>query len=635
MPNLTDKPLVDVNKLTQSNIDPNINQPSADIVTDTSSPYLGMLKKAVPTSSTNAALQTTTPTTITPVETPKETTNTITSSPATATTSDYLQQIQDAQSKLLSDTEARIAQEQASREATLRSQYGVKKEQLKKEQEQGTATQAALEYKLGRKDTLFGQGEMQELAQKQSMAMQDLEAKEQEAIDAMKDAVRTNNYKQYQLAKDAYDTAFNQRISVQQEARAQASADLDKIYKTQQIQKMQQEVVQANADTYAAGMLSFDPTTGEVVMPSDEDLMTFSEQSGIPLASLKNSARTKAYELSKMSAEDRQRELNIEKAKQDLLPDIVNEYQQMKELGYTKAADPLSYLREKKDAESSKTIGTGGLGGVGETALDTAQVADTTSQSILAQTGLSIQAFNYLTQGTASMTRMSEATRKQIMEEAQNFLNTKGLDVSTFQSRYKAYNDTLQKNIQRFNNTVIMEGELKGTIENLSEAADEASFGKMRYANVAKMFAGQEFNDQNVQKYMVHLNQLKSELAGYNAAVQGKTSADVTDLNEAERVIKNGISTGSLKGFENALTSSVEKMGKTLQGSVDRSNKQVWDLFGVGENYTPQGITKPKNASDFWAGATPQQKSDYNALRTKWPNKTPQEVYDIYLQANK
>lgn len=110
----------------------------------------------------------------------------------------------------------------------------------------------------------------------------------------------------------------------------------------------------------------------------------------------------------------------------------------------------------------------------------------------------------------------------------------------------------------------------------------------MKVKNVAKLFAGEQLNDPATLKYAVHLNQLVNELAQYNAAVQGKASPDLAELEEAKRVIKNGISAGSLTGFSSALTASVEKMGQTLQGSVDRSNKQVWSLFGVGDNYKTQ-----------------------------------------------
>ena len=222
---------------------------------------------------------------------------------------------------------------------------------------------------------------------------------------------------------------------------------------------------------------------------------------------------------------------------------------------------------------------------------------DSSSNSILAQTGLSIPAFNYLTQGTSALTRLTSAERQKFMKEAQDWANKNGIDISSFKSQYEAYNSALQNNIKRFNNTQIMEGELLGTIDNLSKVADSKSFGKLKVANVAKLFAGEQVNDPTTLQYAAHLNQLVSELAGYNAAVQGRTSTDLVDIEEAKRVIKNGLSSNSLSGFSDAIKSSVTKMSKTLQDSVDRTQGQVWNLFGVKKPQKSQDTTSTSQAN--------------------------------------
>lgn len=245
-----------------------------------------------------------------------------------------------------------------------------------------------------------------------------------------------------------------------------------------------------------------------------------------------------------------------------------------------------------------------GLSGGTSGGTDTVSIpGDPTSQSILSHTGLSIAAFGYLTQGTSALTRMSAEQRLQYMNEAQNWANKNGIDLATFQSQYDAYNKALQSNISRVNNVKVAEGELTGTLSNLSAAADNASFNGMKWENVAKLFAGQQFNDANVSKYAFHLNQLRSELALYNAAAAGKTTADQKDQSEAERIIKDGFAAGSIKGFQSALNSSVEKMDKTLQQNVERTNGQVWSLFGVSKPTVSLG--------------TPQDKQRVNDLLSK------------------
>lgn len=214
---------------------------------------------------------------------------------------------------------------------------------------------------------------------------------------------------------------------------------------------------------------------------------------------------------------------------------------------------------------------------------------DPDSNSILAQTGLSVPGFMVLTGKTSQLPR-DRATRAVAFKEAQDFLNKKGVDLSTLQSQYGAYNETLNKNIQRVNQTKIMEDELAGTLDNLRPIANAAGMGSLRIANVAKVFAGQETNDPIVQQYAFQLNQLRSELAAYNGALQGRSGASLTqqDYSEAERVIKNGLSTRAANGLQTAVASATAKMQDVLGRNVDNSRKAIWNLFGVGKNYKSQ-----------------------------------------------
>lgn len=214
---------------------------------------------------------------------------------------------------------------------------------------------------------------------------------------------------------------------------------------------------------------------------------------------------------------------------------------------------------------------------------------DPDSGSILAQTGLSMPAFLALTGKAASLPR-DKATRDAAFKQAADFANKRGVDVSTLTSQYQAYNETLNANIKRVNQTRIMEGELQGTLDNLKPVSDAAGLGTLRLANVAKVWAGQETNDPIVEQYAFQLNQLRSELAAYNGALQGRSGASLTqqDYGEAERVIKGGLSSKAADGLRTAVSSATEKMSGVLNKNVDTARKSVWDLFGVGANYKPQ-----------------------------------------------
>lgn len=233
---------------------------------------------------------------------------------------------------------------------------------------------------------------------------------------------------------------------------------------------------------------------------------------------------------------------------------------------------------------------------------------DSASGSILAQTGLSMPAFLALTGHAAQLPR-DKASRDAAFKQAEEFANKRGVDVSTLTSQYQAYNETLNSNIKRVNQTKIMEGEIQGTLDNLKPVSDAAGLGTLRIENIGKVFAGQETNDPIVEQYAFQLNQLRSELAAYNGALQGRSgqSLNIQDYAEAERVIKSGFSSKAADGLLKAVSAATEKMSGVLNKNVDTARKSVWDLFGVGANYKPQsgggGGGAPK-VIDFHALAT-------------------------------
>ena len=262
---------------------------------------------------------------------------------------------------------------------------------------------------------------------------------------------------------------------------------------------------------------------------------------------------------------------------------------------------------------------------------------DPDSNSILSQTGLSMLAFKFLSTGTSALTRLTSGERQKVMKEAQDWANKQGIDVATFTSQYNAYNKTLENNIKRVNQVKVAEGELKGTLENLKSAGDDSTFGNMKWANIAKMFAGQEFNDPNVSRYAFHLQQLRSEMAMYNAAAAGKIGADGQvmtddgDFKEAERIIKDGFAAKSIQGFDEALNASVGKMDAVLNNSVNTSRKQVWNLFGVGDNFKPQAseaeVADAKRIINNYVSTTPQQ-ADQVGILYNVPGATDDSVLD-------
>jgi hypothetical protein len=257
--------------------------------------------------------------------------------------------------------------------------------------------------------------------------------------------------------------------------------------------------------------------------------------------------------------------------------------------------------------------------------------------SILSATGLSVGAFNFLTQGTASMSRMPIAQRTQIMNEAQSWLNKNGIDISTFQSQYKAYNDVLQKNIARANQTKIMAGEVSGSADALLSVLtpDQKQFGyqvvggklgNLSSANVLDLLAGKQVNSAFAQKYSFQIKAMANDLAGYFAASRGAPSPELQDQRDAADVISNGMNATSVQAFKDSVNANEEKVAGVVNNSVTSTQKQVWNLFGVQDQYK-----SPINTTDQALQTGQQTQQTINSYVTAHPDQA-QNIANLYTQ---
>lgn len=238
----------------------------------------------------------------------------------------------------------------------------------------------------------------------------------------------------------------------------------------------------------------------------------------------------------------------------------------------------------KASAEAKYGSGTGG---------GSDNVANPTSGSILGVTGLSAPAFAYATLGSAGLTRFSQSERTKAMNEWKDYQIKNNIDGATFKSQYEAYNNTVKTNVMRNNQANVAQNELMGTIANLRDAATAAGLSDLKGLNIAKIFAGSQLNKADQQTFKIHLTQLRNELAMYNAATAGQLNSDgsIRETKQAEmdnianNIIQDGFANGSIDGFEKAINASKDKLGAVLKDSISTQNKQVWDLFGVGDKY--------------------------------------------------
>lgn len=253
---------------------------------------------------------------------------------------------------------------------------------------------------------------------------------------------------------------------------------------------------------------------------------------------------------------------------------------------------------------------------------------------ITAATGLSLVTFNYLTQGTGALTRMSATQRAQVMKDANDWLNKNGVDYATFQSQYKAYNDVLAKNIARANQTQVMAGEVSGSADSLMSAINEMDWnkvGNIKVANILDLLAGKQVNDPTTMKYSSQIKFMANDLAGYMAAARGATSPELQDQRDAADIIYNGLSKGSVQAFKDSVNANEEKIAGVVKKAVDDTQKQVWTLFGVGDKYQTKITVDPKSEVDNYIKANTGD-AETIAKLYEVPGATDKDIYD-YLKA--
>lgn len=266
---------------------------------------------------------------------------------------------------------------------------------------------------------------------------------------------------------------------------------------------------------------------------------------------------------------------------------------------------------QQADDRPRVTVVNAGGGGDMQGGAGATQPIKPDSQDIMGHAGLSYNGFLALTNPTRLP--RDQATRNKAAQEVQRWARDRGMDVATFQSQFKAFNDVLEKNIERFNTVKNIEGELVGSVENLIKAANDAGLNDARAINAAKLWLKGELNDAQAADYGFSLRALISDIARYNAASSGRAPLE-SDMSDARAVVRSGIASGSLRGLQAAINRSVKNMGSVLEGSVNRANQNVWNLFGVGDKYKPKttsGAPPPAGGRTGGAGGMGLTYDDY------------------------
>lgn len=326
---------------------------------------------------------------------------------------------------------------------------------------------------------------------------------------------------------------------------------------------------------------------------------------------------------------------------------IVAEYNYAKANGYSGSISQYQADQEnmkamakaRAEAATNPVLGIPGLDDVPPAGLG----GDKSGGSILKATGLSYWAYKALTEGSTALARFSEKDRVLIGNEIKRWADRNDIDISTFKSQFSAYNDVVQSNVNRANQTRIMSGEVSGTADSLIQAIEErggvsqkSAFGgnvpstytkdnmsTVRAVNIMDLMAGKETNNTFAQTYSTQIKLMANDLAGYLAAARGsKAGPELTDQKDAANIIANGMNKGSTEAFKNAIVANEQKVNKVVNDNIISTQKQVWDLFGVGDQYkTPTSnsdavLKEHKDAGTYGAFSMPGSDvgSSYNGF---------------------
>ena len=281
------------------------------------------------------------------------------------------------------------------------------------------------------------------------------------------------------------------------------------------------------------------------------------------------------------------------------------------------------------------------------------QTANMIGGSILSATGLSIAAFNYLTQGVSALSRLSAGQRMMVMDEAQNYVNGKGVDVSTIQSQFKALNDVLASNVARENNASIKGNDVIQTAKQLIATispADEKGmtaggfFGlgsnALSVQNIADLALGKAVNNPYATTYGTDMGLLVNDLAGYLAAAQsnspsGAANPTEQDITHAAQMVHDGMNAGSLDAFQQAIAANVTKIAGVSASAVTSTQQQIWTLLGAGSSFqssqtqnSPQIKTEETAITSLntFYNSSPEHAKMLDAIHTTYPNMSATDI---------
>lgn len=288
-------------------------------------------------------------------------TNTLTSGDANADATAVQNDINQRSNDLIATQQKNLQAALESQSKSINTRYDQQVANKQKVQNEENLTNTAAQFRLGRSGTDYANSATQKLNDIHGQQIDAINQQRQDLIQQANQAYITGNISLAKELIQADQAALDQQNKLkEQQAKAKQDQFDNQIKMAQEARAVEeftqkkQEFTQKNIALYASNLIGTDPT-GELVMPDNAEIQALADATGLDPMLVLGSVRDKYRELSKMSKEDRKLELDIQTAKQNLVPQMYQEYDEAITRGEWKQSmgDVFDFMRAKELAKES------------------------------------------------------------------------------------------------------------------------------------------------------------------------------------------------------------------------------------------------------------------------------------------
>jgi len=213
-----------------------------------------------------------------------------------------------------------------------------------------------------------------------------------------------------------------------------------------------------------------------------------------------------------------------------------------------------------------------------------------TAPSLQGQLGISSDGYNHLIGNYAAIGK--GRPMQMASHEADAIIARSGFDPSVVRPQVQGYSDNVKINTMKANALDTLGKEIVGSVNNYAPVIDSlTNNGNLRLGNVGYELVGSAVNDKNAQKAVLFLNQMRADLAGFNAVsggkigLHGQVSTDNADFATADQIIKNGLSSGGAAAIAEGILATKQKNTAIAKQQAEEAQRGIWVALGRGAQF--------------------------------------------------